>query len=150
MFQYITNLMRQGYHEESCRQRHLTLSPKDRPEKSNTALWDPPPSWSPPSSAPHRRVFVHSVFTVLFSTLIVCRHFQHFVSLMQICNVVVMKRPIRIPVKSTARLCSCNTKTTCSKSTGFTDWLCKNTQTGVAVLYTLLVCDKLVNFTLES
>uniref|UniRef100_A0A3P8UIR6 X globin n=1 Tax=Cynoglossus semilaevis TaxID=244447 RepID=A0A3P8UIR6_CYNSE len=57
MFQYITNLMRQGYHEESCRQRHLT-------------------------SAPHRRVFVHSVFTVLFSTLIVCRHFQHFVSLM--------------------------------------------------------------------
>ncbi|KAG7454921.1 neuroglobin-like, partial [Solea senegalensis] len=38
MFQYVTSLMKQGYHEESSRQRHLTLSPKDRPEKSNTAL----------------------------------------------------------------------------------------------------------------
>lgn len=39
MFQYVTSLMKQGYQEESARQRHLSLSPKDRPEK-NTALWD--------------------------------------------------------------------------------------------------------------
>ncbi|GAA6213740.1 neuroglobin-like [Lates japonicus] len=38
MFQYVTSLMRKGYHEESTRQRHLTLTPKDRPEKRNTAL----------------------------------------------------------------------------------------------------------------
>ncbi|AWP16666.1 putative neuroglobin-1-like [Scophthalmus maximus] len=38
MFQYVTSLMRQGYQEESARQRHLTLSPRDRPERSNTAL----------------------------------------------------------------------------------------------------------------
>ncbi|XP_022607008.1 neuroglobin-like [Seriola dumerili] len=38
MFQYVTSLMKQGYQEESIRQRHLTLSPKDRPEKRNTAL----------------------------------------------------------------------------------------------------------------
>ncbi|KAI3367840.1 hypothetical protein L3Q82_026662 [Scortum barcoo] len=38
MFQYVTSLMRQGYQEESNRQRQLALSPKDRPEKRNTAL----------------------------------------------------------------------------------------------------------------
>ncbi|XP_071354776.1 x globin [Trachinotus anak] len=38
MFQYVTSLMKRGYQEESTRQRHLTLSPKDRPEKKNTAL----------------------------------------------------------------------------------------------------------------
>nr|XP_020485620.1 neuroglobin-like [Labrus bergylta] len=38
MFQYVTGLMGQGYQEESRRQHLLTLSPKDRPEKSNTAL----------------------------------------------------------------------------------------------------------------
>ncbi|XP_040915973.1 x globin [Toxotes jaculatrix] len=38
MFQYVTSLMKQGYQEECIRQRHLTLSPKDRPEKRNTAL----------------------------------------------------------------------------------------------------------------
>lgn len=40
MFQYVTSLMKQGYHEESNRQRHLALSPKERPDKRNTALWD--------------------------------------------------------------------------------------------------------------
>ncbi|XP_039994136.1 x globin [Xiphias gladius] len=38
MFQYVTGLMKQGYQEERTQQRHLTLSPKDRPEKRNTAL----------------------------------------------------------------------------------------------------------------
>uniref|UniRef100_A0A3Q3ITR6 Uncharacterized protein n=1 Tax=Monopterus albus TaxID=43700 RepID=A0A3Q3ITR6_MONAL len=38
MFQYVTSLMNQGYQEESARQHHLALSPKDRPEKNNTAL----------------------------------------------------------------------------------------------------------------
>ncbi|XP_062252526.1 x globin [Platichthys flesus] len=38
MFQYVTSLMKQGYQEESSRQRQLTLSPRDRPERSNTAL----------------------------------------------------------------------------------------------------------------
>ncbi|XP_026160370.1 x globin [Mastacembelus armatus] len=38
MFQYVAGLMMQGYQEESTRQRHLALSPKDRPEKRNTAL----------------------------------------------------------------------------------------------------------------
>lgn len=40
MFQYVTSLMNQGYQEESARQHHLALSPKDRPEKNNTALWN--------------------------------------------------------------------------------------------------------------
>lgn len=39
MFLYLTNLMKQGYQEESNRQRHLVASPKDRPDKKNTALW---------------------------------------------------------------------------------------------------------------
>ncbi|XP_029973522.1 x globin [Salarias fasciatus] len=38
LFQFVTGLMRQGYLEESARQRHLALSPKERPEKKNTAL----------------------------------------------------------------------------------------------------------------
>ncbi|CAN9502249.1 unnamed protein product [Ophioblennius macclurei] len=38
LFQYLTGLMKQGYQEESARQRHLALSPKERPEKKNTAL----------------------------------------------------------------------------------------------------------------
>ncbi|XP_034432773.1 x globin [Hippoglossus hippoglossus] len=38
LFQYVTSLMKQGYQEESSRQRQLTLSPRDRPERSNTAL----------------------------------------------------------------------------------------------------------------
>uniref|UniRef100_A0A3Q0S283 X globin n=1 Tax=Amphilophus citrinellus TaxID=61819 RepID=A0A3Q0S283_AMPCI len=38
MFQYVTNLMNQGYQEESARQRQLALSPKERPDKRNTAL----------------------------------------------------------------------------------------------------------------
>lgn len=38
MFQFVTNLMKLGHEEESTRQRHLALSPKDRPEKRNTAL----------------------------------------------------------------------------------------------------------------
>uniref|UniRef100_UPI0037E76A70 x globin n=1 Tax=Semicossyphus pulcher TaxID=241346 RepID=UPI0037E76A70 len=38
MFQYVTSLMRKGYQEESSRQHLLTLSPKERPDKSNTAL----------------------------------------------------------------------------------------------------------------
>ncbi|KAK2826208.1 hypothetical protein Q5P01_020422 [Channa striata] len=38
LFHYVTNLMKQGYEEESCRQHHLALTPKDRPEKRNTAL----------------------------------------------------------------------------------------------------------------
>lgn len=38
MFQYLTSLMKQGYEEESNRQRHLALSPKERPDKKNTAL----------------------------------------------------------------------------------------------------------------
>ncbi|KAM4541927.1 x globin [Odontesthes bonariensis] len=38
MFQYVTSLMRQGYQEESARQRHLTMSPKDRLDKKTTAL----------------------------------------------------------------------------------------------------------------
>lgn len=38
LFQYVTGLMRKGYHEECSRQRHLALSPKDGPEKRNTAL----------------------------------------------------------------------------------------------------------------
>ncbi|XP_049917207.1 x globin [Epinephelus moara] len=38
MFQYLTSLMKQGYEEESNRQRHLAHSPKERPDKKNTAL----------------------------------------------------------------------------------------------------------------
>lgn len=38
MFQYVTSLMKQGYQEESNRQRHLAVSPKERPDKKNTAL----------------------------------------------------------------------------------------------------------------
>ncbi|XP_023146638.1 x globin isoform X1 [Amphiprion ocellaris] len=38
MFQYVTSLMKQGYQEESTRQRHLAVSPKERPDKRNTAL----------------------------------------------------------------------------------------------------------------
>ncbi|XP_042244287.1 x globin isoform X2 [Thunnus maccoyii] len=38
MFQYVTNLMKQGYQEESNRQRQLAVSPKERPDKKNTAL----------------------------------------------------------------------------------------------------------------
>uniref|UniRef100_A0A1A7Y4Y7 Globin X, Uncharacterized protein n=1 Tax=Iconisemion striatum TaxID=60296 RepID=A0A1A7Y4Y7_9TELE len=38
MFQYVTSLMKQGYQEESLRQRNLTMSPKDRLDKRNTAL----------------------------------------------------------------------------------------------------------------
>ncbi|XP_070777013.1 x globin [Enoplosus armatus] len=38
MFQFVTSLMKQGYQEESNRQRQLALSPKDRPDKRNTAL----------------------------------------------------------------------------------------------------------------
>ncbi|XP_045919604.1 x globin [Micropterus dolomieu] len=38
MFQYLTSLMTQGYQEESHRQRHLAVSPKERPDKRNTAL----------------------------------------------------------------------------------------------------------------
>nr|XP_020470150.1 neuroglobin-like isoform X2 [Monopterus albus] len=37
-WKYVTSLMNQGYQEESARQHHLALSPKDRPEKNNTAL----------------------------------------------------------------------------------------------------------------
>ncbi|XP_047249058.1 x globin [Girardinichthys multiradiatus] len=37
MFQYLTSLMKQGYQEESARQRNLAASPKDRLDK-NTAL----------------------------------------------------------------------------------------------------------------
>ncbi|XP_008397676.1 x globin [Poecilia reticulata] len=38
MFQYVASLMRQGYQDESDRQRNLTASPKDRLDKKNTAL----------------------------------------------------------------------------------------------------------------
>ncbi|XP_031703501.1 x globin [Anarrhichthys ocellatus] len=38
MFQFVTSLMKQGYQEESDRQHLLALSPKDRPDKKNTAL----------------------------------------------------------------------------------------------------------------
>ncbi|XP_031134980.1 x globin [Sander lucioperca] len=38
MFQFVTSLMKQGHEEESNRQRHLALSPKERPDKKNTAL----------------------------------------------------------------------------------------------------------------
>lgn len=48
MFQYVTCLMKQGYQEESNRQRQLAVSPKERPDKRNTALWDA--SWSAPNS----------------------------------------------------------------------------------------------------
>lgn len=40
MFQFVTGLMKQGFLEESDRQRHLAVSPKERPDKRNTALWD--------------------------------------------------------------------------------------------------------------
>ncbi|KAM6912546.1 x globin [Xenentodon cancila] len=38
MFRYVSSLMKQGYQEESARQRHLAASPKDRLDKRNTAL----------------------------------------------------------------------------------------------------------------
>ncbi|XP_053191745.1 x globin [Scomber japonicus] len=38
MFQYVTGLMKQGYQEESNRQQHLAASPKEKPDKRNTAL----------------------------------------------------------------------------------------------------------------
>ncbi|KAM8736678.1 x globin [Acanthopagrus schlegelii] len=38
LFQYVTTLMKRGYLEESNRQRQLALSPKERPDKRNTAL----------------------------------------------------------------------------------------------------------------
>lgn len=40
MFQYVTSLMKQGYHEESSRQHQLAVSPKERPDKRSTALWE--------------------------------------------------------------------------------------------------------------
>ncbi|XP_053700796.1 x globin [Synchiropus splendidus] len=38
LFLYVIGLMRSGYQQESDRQRHLAVSPKERPEKKNTAL----------------------------------------------------------------------------------------------------------------
>ncbi|XP_059209937.1 x globin [Centropristis striata] len=38
MFQFVTSLMKQGYEEESNRQCHLAVSPKDRPDKRHTSL----------------------------------------------------------------------------------------------------------------
>ncbi|XP_068194968.1 x globin [Antennarius striatus] len=38
LFVYVTSLMRRGYQEESARQRHLANSPRQRPDKRNTAL----------------------------------------------------------------------------------------------------------------
>ncbi|XP_071755982.1 x globin [Centroberyx gerrardi] len=38
LFLYVTGLMKQGYQEESNRHRHLAASPKERPDKKNTAL----------------------------------------------------------------------------------------------------------------
>ncbi|XP_029937787.1 x globin [Myripristis murdjan] len=38
MFLYVTGLMKQGYQEESNRQRQLAVSPKERPDKRSTAL----------------------------------------------------------------------------------------------------------------
>ncbi|XP_078796782.1 x globin isoform X2 [Oryzias latipes] len=38
LFQFVTALMKQGYQEESARQRQLATSPKDRLDKRNTAL----------------------------------------------------------------------------------------------------------------
>ncbi|XP_056282162.1 x globin [Pseudoliparis swirei] len=37
LFRFVSSLMKQGY-QESDRQRHLPLSPKERPDKRNTAL----------------------------------------------------------------------------------------------------------------
>lgn len=39
LFLYLTRLMKRGYQEECTRQHHPTLSPKQRPDKRNTALW---------------------------------------------------------------------------------------------------------------
>lgn len=50
MFQYVTCLMKQGYQEESNRQRQLAVSPKERPDKRNTALWDTTSIDPPPNS----------------------------------------------------------------------------------------------------
>ncbi|XP_078133291.1 x globin [Sander vitreus] len=38
MFQFVASLMKQGHEKESNRQRHLAPSPKERPDKKNTAL----------------------------------------------------------------------------------------------------------------
>ncbi|XP_028831497.1 x globin [Denticeps clupeoides] len=39
LFQYVTNIMKQGYQEEErTKHHHLLVSSKERPEKSNTAL----------------------------------------------------------------------------------------------------------------
>ncbi|KAK5857239.1 hypothetical protein PBY51_010497 [Eleginops maclovinus] len=38
LFQFVTGLMKRGYEEESNRQRELAASPKERPDKRNTAI----------------------------------------------------------------------------------------------------------------
>nr|QPK66427.1 globin X [Trematomus bernacchii] len=38
LFQFVTGLMKRGYEEESDRQRELAASPKERPDKRNTAI----------------------------------------------------------------------------------------------------------------
>ena len=62
LFQYVTSLMKQGYQEESSRQRQLTLSPRDRPEKSNTALWASSSSASLSNSAQHSDVSLYILY----------------------------------------------------------------------------------------
>ena len=45
MFLYVTGLMKQGYQEEErMRLQQDSTSPKERPDKKNTALWSQPPS----------------------------------------------------------------------------------------------------------
>ena len=47
MFLYVTGLMKQGYQEEErMRLQQDSTSPKERPDKRNTALWSQPPSHS--------------------------------------------------------------------------------------------------------
>lgn len=73
MFQFVTSLMNQGYQEESARQRQLALSPKERPDKRNTALWDST-SFKRHTDCYHqystKMQFVNSVLTVMFSVLL--------------------------------------------------------------------------------
>lgn len=102
MFQYVTGLMKQGYQEESNRQRHLAVSPKERPDKRSTALWDASSQPQTVTSSAMTHMFMYIVYLLspflhrsclpqsLFATLKKQKNMQwlltkHFISELKFC-----------------------------------------------------------------
>lgn len=87
LFQYVTSLMKQGYHEESERQRHLAASPRERPDKRSTALWVAVrPSVRPPRQQQPRTV---SLFPRRNVTLYILYLLSPFVSRCCSCQLMI-------------------------------------------------------------